>query len=170
VNTLHKHSTTADDDRLATPDELRAWLAAQGLAEQAQVSAAELERARVLREELRVLLRANNEADVVTAAAWAAVDAASRRGRVGVRFSPEGPTLEAVAGGVDGALGRIVIAVYDALNDGTWARLKACRAPDCEWAFFDQAKNHSRTWCSMSSCGNRDKARAFRGRQRGSTP
>ena len=70
------------------------------------------------------------------------------------------------ATGVDAALGRLVIAVHSAMADGSWDRLKACRASDCEWAFIDNARNHSRAWCSMKSCGNREKARAFRERHR----
>ena len=62
--------------------------------------------------------------------------------------------------------GRYVIAVHHAMADGSWERLKACRASDCEWAFIDSARNHSRAWCSMKSCGNREKARAFRERHR----
>ncbi|MDB5554242.1 MAG: hypothetical protein JWL86_4226 [Rhizobium sp.] len=36
-------------------------------------------------------------------------------------------------------------------------RLKIC--PNCEWLFIDRSKNQSRTWCDMSVCGNRAKAR-----------
>ena len=53
-----------------------------------------------------------------------------------------------------------------AMADGTWPRLKACAAHNCEWAFYDTSKNRSRTWCNMAVCGNREKARAYRQRQR----
>jgi hypothetical protein len=33
------------------------------------------------------------------------------------------------------------------------------------WAFYDHARNRSRTWCSMDACGNRAKARAYRARR-----
>jgi predicted RNA-binding Zn ribbon-like protein len=36
-------------------------------------------------------------------------------------------------------------------------RLKIC--PNCEWLFIDQSRNRSRTWCDMTVCGNRAKAR-----------
>jgi predicted RNA-binding Zn ribbon-like protein len=49
-------------------------------------------------------------------------------------------------------------------GDGTWPKLKACRSDTCRWAFVDHARNRSRQWCSMSLCGNRAKARAFRAR------
>jgi predicted RNA-binding Zn ribbon-like protein len=83
-----------------------------------------------------------------------------------LRFADGGPALVPAAAGVAGALGRIVAAVQGAVADGSWRRLKACRARDCEWAFIDNAKNKSRAWCSMRSCGNREKARAYRARHR----
>ncbi|WP_091509365.1 MULTISPECIES: CGNR zinc finger domain-containing protein [Amycolatopsis] len=46
-----------------------------------------------------------------------------------------------------------------------WERVKICLADDCRWAFFDQSRNRSRTWCSMRVCGNREKARAWRERR-----
>lgn len=47
-------------------------------------------------------------------------------------------------------------------------RLKIC--PNCEWLFIDRSKNRSRTWCDMSVCGNRAKARLHyrKKRERGS--
>lgn len=46
-----------------------------------------------------------------------------------------------------------------------WERVKICPADDCRWAFYDRSRNHSRTWCSMQVCGNREKARAWRERR-----
>jgi predicted RNA-binding Zn ribbon-like protein len=65
---------------------------------------------------------------------------------------------------VRGALGRILAEVFAGMADGTWERLKACRADGCRWAFLDTAKNRSRAWCSMQSCGNRAKVAAYRER------
>jgi predicted RNA-binding Zn ribbon-like protein len=56
---------------------------------------------------------------------------------------------------------------------GDWVRLKICPADDCLWAFYDESRNRSRTWCSMRVCGNREKARSWRARATGvhnSTP
>jgi predicted RNA-binding Zn ribbon-like protein len=49
--------------------------------------------------------------------------------------------------------------------DGSWSRLKTCENDECRWAFYDQSKNRSAKWCSMQSCGNRMKARAYRARR-----
>jgi predicted RNA-binding Zn ribbon-like protein len=37
--------------------------------------------------------------------------------------------------------------------------VRECGAGDCRWLFIDTTKNHTRQWCSMTSCGNREKAR-----------
>jgi predicted RNA-binding Zn ribbon-like protein len=74
-----------------------------------------------------------------------------------------------VKGSRPGAVvGPIVAIVYEAMVNGTWARLKACRADDCHWAFYDRSRNRSGTWCDMADCGNRAKVRAYR-EQRGTT-
>lgn len=48
---------------------------------------------------------------------------------------------------------------------GKFERVKLCGADDCRWAFYDQSRNGSRTWCSMGVCGNRQKARTYRAKQ-----
>ena len=73
----------------------------------------------------------------------------------------------AEAPGVDGALGRLLVIVYRAMETGTWPRLKACRSDTCQWAFYDHSKNRSGHWCSMAVCGSQHKARTYRERQRG---
>jgi predicted RNA-binding Zn ribbon-like protein len=117
-----------------------------------------------VREALRDLLAANNEVDVDVDAANAVVDHASCRAEYMLRFKSGRSQLEATAPGVRGAIGRILTEVSAAMADGTWSRMKACRADDCRWAFIDTAKNRSRAWCSMESCGNRAKVQAYRER------
>lgn len=163
VNTLHK-DPAGDEEELSSATALAAWLSARGLLDAGRATSAELVRAKELREALRRLLLANNDVEADTAAAYVVVDDAARRGRVELRFAGGGPELVPAASGVAGALGGIVAAVSAAVADGSWVRLKACRAKDCEWAFVDNARNQSRAWCSMRSCGNREKARAFRRR------
>jgi predicted RNA-binding Zn ribbon-like protein len=38
-------------------------------------------------------------------------------------------------------------------------RVRECGAEDCNWLFLDRSRSGTRRWCSMSSCGNRAKAR-----------
>ena len=58
--------------------------------------------------------------------------------------------------------GMPVAAVFAAMSDSDWERLKLCGSHTCRWAFFDNSRNHSSRWCRMASCGNRQKARRFR--------
>jgi predicted RNA-binding Zn ribbon-like protein len=54
------------------------------------------------------------------------------------------------------------IVTYDAvclLSDVSLGRVKAC--PSCGWLFLDSSKNNSRRWCSMDTCGARDKMRRY---------
>ncbi len=156
-----------DSEELGTPADLAAWLEARGLvAPGVGASAKDLRRALEVREALRRLLLAHNGLDVPEDEAYEVLRGAARRARVELAFGGSGSELVPAADGVDGGLGRILAAVHGAMADGSWQRLKACRASDCQWAFVDTARNHSRSWCSMASCGNREKARAFRERHR----
>ena len=138
-------------------DRLDEWLRGRGLA----ASAAQRARASEVREALRALLLAHNGVPADVAAAEATLADASRRARLELGA---GPRLVAAAEGLDGELGSLLALVASAATDGSWERLKACRAETCRWAFYDGARNHSRRWCSMAVCGNRAKARAFRAR------
>jgi predicted RNA-binding Zn ribbon-like protein len=61
-------------------------------------------------------------------------------------------------------LARLLLIIHDAQREGTWARLKACRNPDCRWAYFDRSHAGRGAWCDMAVCGNRIKNRNFRSR------
>lgn len=74
------------------------------------------------------------------------------------------------AGPHAGVAGVIVAIVVDAVNDGTWARLKVC--PDCRWVFYDRTRSRTKVWCDMlagdaggRACGTIAKVRRFRERQ-----
>ena len=161
VNTLDVES---GDDALSSPDALRVWLEDQGLAPGRGASRPDLVAARRLREALRALLLENNGLSVRKEAALT-LNRTAARAHLGLRFDSGGEArLEPAARGVDAALGRLLAIAASAMADGTWTRLKACRADDCQWAFYDHARNRSRHWCSMAVCGNRTKARTYRQR------
>ncbi len=156
----------ADREDLTDADALREWLVGAGLADAGvQVRPSDVRRALALREAVRVILLSHNDDAPETADAIAALQAASVRARVQLEFDTDrGSCLVPLAAGVDGALGRLLVIVHEAMADGTWERLKACRDQGCEWAFYDGTRNRSRTWCDMQVCGNRAKARASRHR------
>lgn len=76
-----------------------------------------------------------------------------------VRLEPRGTGWRALAS-------LALIAVADAQAADTWRRLKTCRNPRCEAAFFDRSRNNSGTWHDVRVCGNPANLRAYRARQR----
>jgi predicted RNA-binding Zn ribbon-like protein len=158
-------------DRLAVgPPALTAWLEEQQLvAPGVRATEADLAHARELRDALRLVLVAHNTGAATPVEACRVLDAAAERARLRLRFTDDGGAeLAPEAGGVAGALGRLLAIVHDSIAQGTWRRLKACREHDCEWSFYDHTKNRTGAWCSMERCGNRAKARAYR--ERHATP
>jgi predicted RNA-binding Zn ribbon-like protein len=127
------------------------WLADRGLA-------AEYERARELREALRSLVLANNG----LAPDPAALDVVNRA-LASLSLALDSSGALALRGSGD-AIEEVLQAVVDAMLDGSWERLKACR--NCHWSFYDYSPNRSATWCSMQICGNRKKTREYRRRRR----
>ena len=126
---------------------------------------ASVKRVLELRETLRELLIANNEHRTEPGAAETLRHVADRA-RLTLELDEHGQlALAPQAPGVDGALGRILAVVHEAMAEGNWHRLKACR--ECAWAYYDYSKNRSATWCSMAICGNRTKTRAYRRRRSG---
>jgi predicted RNA-binding Zn ribbon-like protein len=130
------------------------------------MSTADLDRARELREALRVLLLANHGTPAPPAPRRV-LEAAAERARLAIRLPLEGAALVPVSPGLDGALGAVVAAAVVAMWDGTWARLKACPRTTCHWAFYDRSTNASATWCSMAICGGREKSSTYYRRRRG---
>lgn len=147
---------------LDSPRGLGTWLAEQGLSRPgARIRSVDLDRARGLREALRLLLEAKGAEEQ----AAAELNRIGRRARLELGVSPMGTAeITVAATGVDGALGRIVAAALAGMLDGRWSRLKACR--NCGWIYYDYSRNRAATWCSMSICGNRHKTRVYRERVR----
>jgi len=152
-------------EALVDPDALSAWLVARGLmAPTAPASEQDLKHAIAVREAIRGAIGANSGGSVYPIAT-ATLNRAVSASRLLPRFGPDGKArLEPHADGVEGALGRIVAAVFAAMNEEAWTRLKLCDSSTCRWAFYDQSRNHSSRWCKMASCGNRQKAKRFRER------
>lgn len=119
-----------------------------------------------VREAVRELLL-GNAGEPVDPKAVPTLNSAARTAWLTAAFDAAGrAALISEASGINGAIGRILAATFQAMADGTWFRLKACKNPSCQRAFFDWSKNQSGMWCAMTACGNREKARRFRRRRR----
>jgi predicted RNA-binding Zn ribbon-like protein len=164
VNTLDEEEQT---DELSTVEGMRAWLAAQGLAEVAgEPVESDRQRAFEAREAIRTMLFANHDREDAPEA-LAALNRLAGEAPLVVRFSSPGEaSLEPARAGIEAVLARLLAAIVMAMADGSWQRLKICRADTCHWAFYDGSRNRSGTWCSMAVCGNRTKVRAYQQRRR----
>jgi predicted RNA-binding Zn ribbon-like protein len=152
-------------EELSDPGALGRWLVAHGLMQPGQdVSEADLKNAIAVREAIRGVIGANTGATIYPLDI-ASLNGAAAASRLRARFGADGKArLEPEAGGVAGAMGRLVATVFTAMADEDWSRLKLCGSSTCRWAFYDRSRNHSSRWCTMASCGNRQKARRFRQR------
>jgi predicted RNA-binding Zn ribbon-like protein len=166
VNTLDE-DVDSGADSIAEPEALQRWLVDSLLIDpRERVDERDHARVIALRTRLRDLLAAHDGAPVLPGA----VD--QLNGLVAalplcVTFGAEGEiSVGPGVAGVDGALGHILAAVVASVAEGTWGRLKICRADTCRWAFYDASKNRSGVWCSMKVCGNRAKVRAYQQRRR----
>jgi predicted RNA-binding Zn ribbon-like protein len=169
VGLVQAYVNTADiqdgPEELSDPNTLGAWLVTHELMDSGQaVTAADLKDAIAVREAIRGVIGANSGGRVYPLDI-ATLNEAATASRLRARFGADGKArLEPEAGGVAGAMGRIAAALFAAMADEDWSRLKLCGSQTCRWAFYDRSRNHSSRWCTMASCGNRQKARRFRER------
>lgn len=164
VNTLEKNVTRPDEEQLDSPEALGSWMNAHGIPPGDDLGPPDVKRAIEFREAMRLLLLANNSGELERDALRRLREAADE-GLIRVEIHDDGEAFARPArAGVPALFARLLAAVADSQCAGSWDRLKACAADDCQWAFYDTSRNRSRTWCSMEVCGNRAKTRAYRAR------
>lgn len=162
INTL---DVETGRDQLDSPEALRRWLQQHDLLPPCDVvfDSAALARHLDLRETLRALALANGRGEA-DRAAMAHLNELATDTPLRLTFGESVgmvPACDLQAAGGAAILG----AVHRAMLDGTWSRLKACASETCVWAFYDNSRNRSGTWCDMAVCGNRTKVRTYRKRQ-----
>lgn len=147
---------------LITPAEAK-WLRAQAALEPV-VAAGVVTRARRLREALRAIFRAlaagqrlpepelgTLNLDLAVSLSHARVLATNNGDGYGWGWSGRN---------LDAPVWPITRSAADLLtSDAERGLVRECGADDCAWLFIDNTRNRSRQWCSMQSCGNREKAR-----------
>ncbi len=167
INTHYDLEVNHGAEVFGTPRALRGWLLARGLIEaHVRVGRRELEQALDVREGLRTLARVG-AGRAATDEALQRLNEAASGAAVEVRFAGHGPEFVLNGGGgVAAALGLLLAITARAMIEGGWSRLKVCPGYHCDWAFYDNSRNQTGRWCSMSVCGGRAKARAHYRRRR----
>lgn len=150
-------------DALSTVERAAGWFSEHDVPAPRALESGELSRLRTLRRALRELALRNAGAEYDKGAPGALDDLASAES-VRLRFSDTAsPRLETAT-----PTGWLLAVAFDAMRDGSWARMKRCVGDGCPHVFYDASKNRSGTWCAMAVCGNRRKVRAYQVRKRAS--
>lgn len=154
-------------DALLDPEGARAWLAAAGMWTQPGLpEPGELHDARAVREGIRAMIMANGGGPAPAPRELKPLRTLMKSSPLRLELQPDcrinlGPDP---TGRMAAQLAGLLLLIRDAQQQGTWARLKACRNPECLWAFYDRSHSLRGAWCDMAVCGNRIKNRRLRQR------
>ena len=164
VGFVNTRDIEEETDSIADPHGLQAWIREQTGDYVDAPDEEALHRLLALRESLRALLLANNGGEAKPGELTALEEAAGRS-RFRTTFAGGQLDISPARSDLSGFEARLLLAVERLQSHGAWPRLKACTDDECRWAFYDTTRNHSRTWCSMDVCGNREKTRRYRERK-----
>jgi predicted RNA-binding Zn ribbon-like protein len=129
-----------------------------------------LARARELREAIFAVFSAVAGNRALPAPALDRVNAALPAALARLRLDRTGALWTWADGGdFDRVLWPVVRAAALLLTGPDRQYVRECAARDCAWLFLDRSRNGTRRWCDMAVCGNREKARRFRGAVAGVT-
>lgn len=167
VEFVNTRDIEEETDSIADPRQLQVWIRERTGEYVDSPDEEALARLLALRESLRALLRTNN-GEKIEPEELAPLGEAAERSRFRTTFSPDGRLdLAPARSDLSGFEARLLLAIERLQSHGAWPHLKACTDDECQWAFYDTTRNHSRTWCSMDVCGNREKTRRYRQRKGG---
>lgn len=158
ANTRYWRGQEMPTETLNTPADLAAWTKAPKAPSQK-----EFERALELRETIHRLFDnvaqgkppASRDFEALNAA-LAAAPARMVLKRGSEAFDWE---LDMRSGTALALLAPVLWSAGDLLASGRLGKVRRCANPECLYLFFDESRAGKRRWCTMSSCGNRAKAR-----------
>jgi predicted RNA-binding Zn ribbon-like protein len=150
-------------DLLAGPEAGPLWLEEAGLLHGSRVDLAQV---RAIRESIRAVLVQKSGEGELEPADRSALAALAASARVRLVFDRDAVVLRPDEDdGLPFLAATLLLVIRDAQRDGSWDRLKACRNPDCHWAYYDRSHAARGAWCDMAVCGNRMKNRNLRSRR-----
>lgn len=156
----------AGNDEIDTPRMLQAWMRERGLLHRGEhIDAGDHRAALELRKALRDFLLDPPKDRPRAKEAARQLTAVSRRFPLMLTVSDKGAVALGPVPG-SSALGFVLGQMIGLAKTDRLARLKTCASDECRWIYFDRSKPANRQWCSSSRCGNRQKTRAYRVRQR----
>jgi predicted RNA-binding Zn ribbon-like protein len=157
-------------DSLQTDQDVLQWLAAAGWRIEQDLARAKpgalLRSARSLREAIRKIIetrKAGKRADPAPLNAFLVQSqshlklSSAQKGTFRLERHWQQRTPEEV-------LAPIAEAAAELLATGDFNLVRRCEDSECVLWFYDRTRSHHRRWCSMATCGNRNKVAAFRHR------
>ncbi|HZW94643.1 MAG TPA: ABATE domain-containing protein [Candidatus Eremiobacteraceae bacterium] len=194
LNTLHDTEAEDPEEELSSDADLAAWAAQAGIlsvSEAGRLQAGALrnyvhlkllgkkraslrEDARALREGLRQMLQRAARDGKVAPRDVETLNLLLKRFPAAARIERSNGdwtmSWESQAGGAEKIFYAIVKSAAELVATGRWRAVRECASDTCTWIFLDTSKNHSRRWCEMARCGNREKVQRFRARSRRARP
>ena len=180
VNTLSSRPLPEPVERLTSYDALVDWAREQHLIPAAAAdrllaearrhphqAGSVLSRAKEFREALNALAQAIEQQRQPSAAVLQTISDRLADAYAHGRLVPHDGALQWISSAeddLDRVLWEISRAAGRLVLSPRLSRVRSCAASDCAWWFVDDTKNHSRRWCDMKLCGNREKVRRFRQR------
>ncbi|MET8997048.1 ABATE domain-containing protein [Amycolatopsis sp. NPDC004169] len=151
-------------ERLPDPAALGRWFTEAGLTSaDPRCTEADLTAARELREAVyRLMVGQVSEEDLATVNRWAGQPPPV----TALVDTAEGLRSRVVSATVPSLLGSIAADAVAVLGGEDAGRLRECANPECSLLFLDTSRAGVRRWCSMSSCGSREKMQRYRAADR----
>ncbi|WP_208085430.1 CGNR zinc finger domain-containing protein [Brevibacterium atlanticum] len=158
-NSVPDRRESSERDWLRTPDGAKDWVQSLNLQLAEALGSEELDRLKRLRESVFETFAALSALTEVSERSLGVISAehAAGLGRHGYT-SRDGMVERDWPRRWDGE-SLIALFADSAITELTGSRLDRLKlCPGCHWLFFDMSRNRSRRWCSMQTCGGRDKA------------
>ncbi|MET7731330.1 CGNR zinc finger domain-containing protein [Streptomyces sp. NPDC005402] len=148
-------------ERIPVPSRLADWLSDNGLAVDS-CSQAQLAHARELRESIHAAATAVANQDPMPPSAVKVINECSAHGQASAILTPSGSREWRLgSASVDDALSVIAADAISLLAGELEGKISLCASPTCRAAFVDTSRGHTRRWCDMNTCGNREKKARF---------
>lgn len=153
-------------DELGTPTQLEIWMRERGLLKKGQsIAPANHRRALELRSALRSYVQFMLDPRISARKSAEDLNRICEDFPLAVRVGQDTTAELQPARGASG-LARVLAEFFALAKTSCLDRLKMCSSEECRWIFFDRSKPGNRRWCSSLICGNRQKTRNYRERQK----
>ena len=164
VGTLRARRNSRPTEKLGAPSDLDAWFVESGLVARATASVpADLNAAVEVREAIYSLVWARLHERPLPEDAVTTVNAAAAAPPLTAALTRDGWSRSGTA---RQALSHIAREAVEIVGGEQAALLRECSRPECTQVYLDTSRGHRREWCSMSTCGSRMKAKAYRERRK----